>query len=131
MKTELQEIGIYLDKRTMEISEQERYRITEDITGGYDSMRTLFELGQTVVTRGLHDSMQENPLIEAGVRSAILKHISGDWGTLSNEDKELNNRAVVSGEDRILSAYSIEGLKVYIITEWDRSYTTIMLAEEY
>lgn len=131
MDLELQEIGIYLDKRTREILVQERYRITEDITGGYNSMRQLFSLGQTVVTRGLHDKMQENILVEAGVRSALIKHISGDWGTLPEEDKELNNEAVKNGDDRILSAYNVEGNKIYIITEWDRSYTTIMLAEEY
>lgn len=43
----------------------------------------------------------------------------------------MNDRAVESGDDRIFSAYTIEGHRVYIITEWDRSYTTMLLAEEY
>ena len=94
-------------------------------------MKQLFTVGQTVVTRGLHAEMQNNILVEAGVRSALLKHISGEWGDLTEEDKEMNDRAVESGDDRIFSAYTIEGLRVYIITEWDRSYTTLLLAEEY
>ena len=94
-------------------------------------MKQLFTVGQTVVTRGLHAEMQNNILVDMGVRGALLKHISGDWGDLTEEDKEMNDRAVESGDDRILSAYTIEGHRVYIITEWDRSYTTIMLAEEY
>ena len=94
-------------------------------------MKQLFTVGQTVVTRGLHAEMQNNILVEVGVRSALLKHISGEWGDLTEEDKEMNDRAVENGDDRILSAYTIEGHRVYIITEWDRSYTTIMLAEEY
>jgi hypothetical protein len=51
------------------------------------------------------------------------------WGTLT-DDERANDYAVKHGE-RILSAYTIAGRKFYVITEWDRSATTILLAEEY
>ena len=66
-----------------------------------------------------------------GVLSLVFRHSEGDWGDLVDEDKELNELAIKCG-DRILSMYQ-EGLpdKFYVITEADRSYTTVLLAEEY
>jgi hypothetical protein len=43
----------------------------------------------------------------------------------------MNNEAIETGEDRIFSCYHYYSKKIYVITEWDRSYTTIMFAEEY
>ena len=55
----------------------------------------------------------------------------GDFGDVSEEDWELNEEAVDTG-DRILSAYhDRNGVKFWIITEWDRSATTILLPSEY
>ncbi len=57
--------------------------------------------------------------------------MTGDWGDLDDEDKKENELSVKEGF-RILSAYKLEtGVKVWVITEWDRSVTTIFLPDEY
>jgi len=67
----------------------------------------------------------ENPL------RFIVRHARGDWGDLSSEDKLANERALEEGT-RLLSAYHLkDGTKIWIITEWDRSATTVLLPEEY
>ena len=89
---------------------------------------TRLSLGQLVATPGALDALKE-----AGVEPARLlaRHQQGDWGDLGTEDKHLNDAAVKEG-DRILSAYILPtGVKVWIITEWDRSVTTLLLPNEY
>lgn len=87
-----------------------------------------FDLGEVVYTQGI-DSMIRNNL---GLNLAIYiqRHQSGDWGNLDIEDKIANDEATQKGE-RVLSSYIICGRKVWIITERDRSYTTILLPSEY
>jgi hypothetical protein len=61
----------------------------------------------------------------------IVRHARGDWGDLSSEDRLANERALEEGT-RLLSAYHLKtGQKVWIITEWDRSATTVLLPEDY
>lgn len=60
----------------------------------------------------------------------IRRHHCGQWGDLDAEDKQSNEDAL-RDETRIFSAYKIAGKKIYIVTEADRSMTTIMLATEY
>ncbi len=61
----------------------------------------------------------------------LAKHVQGDWGAVDSEDKQLNDEAVREG-DRILSAYdTLMGNRIWIITEADRSATTILLPDEY
>ena len=87
----------------------------------------LFKLGQVVATPGALAHCERhsiNPLLLLG------KHIGGDWGDLCAEDVAANVRAV-QNDERILSAYVLHGEKCYVITEWDRSVTTLMLAREY
>ena len=87
-----------------------------------------FPLGRIVATPGALKAMEAagvNPL------NLIDRHWSGDWGDLSEEDKQ-ENEFSVDKELRILSAYVIApNVKVWIITEADRSATTILLPEEY
>jgi hypothetical protein len=65
------------------------------------------------------------------IARAILNHSRGDWGEVCPEDAQENNRSLVEG-CRILSAYSdSQGRKFWIITEGDRSVTTILLPEDY
>ena len=85
----------------------------------------MFELGRTVITRGALATLNE-----ADVHAALGRHQSGDWGTLCHEDKEANEVAVREGL-RVLSVYYSSGTKFYVITEWDRSATTVLLPEEY
>lgn len=88
----------------------------------------LFSLGQVVATPGALSAL------EATGESAsqfLVKHALGDWGDLCQEDKESNEEALKEGL-RLLSAYRLgDGTKIWIITEWDRSVTTVLLPEEY
>lgn len=60
----------------------------------------------------------------------LRAHQSGEWGDLSAADKRANESALKNGE-RILSKYGKDGQDYYVITEWDRSVTTIMRVEDY
>jgi hypothetical protein len=65
------------------------------------------------------------------MQPALQRHVTGDWGELCPEDIEANEQALLNGA-RLLSAYrSAKGVKFWIITEWDRSVTTILLPEDY
>jgi hypothetical protein len=85
-----------------------------------------FKLGRILVTAGVaHEIAQDD------INAAVRRHASGDWGDdLSAEDREANDRALRDG-DRLLSAYVIGDTKIWIITEGDRSATTVLLPEEY
>lgn len=88
----------------------------------------LFPMGQIVATPGAL-----NLLGRHGMSPMLLlcRHVRGDWGDLDREDADANH-AAVSGNDRILSSYLIDGDgRVWIITEWDRSVTTLLLPCEY
>lgn len=88
-------------------------------------MKQLFELGQCVMTHGIAGQLDKDK-----INSLVIRHVSGDFGNLCKEDIETNNYAIKNSE-RILSSYEVDSQKVYIITEWDRSYTTVLFASEY
>ena len=91
-----------------------------------------FNYGQLVVTCGVRDAVDDNKEFASFVFDSFTRHINGDWGDLDEEDKKSNDLALESGEDRIFSAYKNKnGVKIWIITEWDRSATTILFPEEY
>lgn len=86
-----------------------------------------FDLGMVVITPRADDALQTKTRIDL-----LARHASGDWGDLSHTDRTLNDHALASGDDRIFSAYTIsDGTKIWIITERDRSATTILLPEDY
>ena len=58
-------------------------------------------------------------------------YMACDWGDLAKGDKGLNDEAVKSGSDRILAAFPTSKGKIYIITEWNRKYTTVLFPNEY
>ena len=92
-----------------------------------------FELGRIVYTKGIERLIIDSKDIDfLEIDLCLMRHITGDWGNLCEEDKKVNDYAVEHGE-RILSAYEIgeDKVKIWIITEWDRSVTTILLSEEY
>jgi hypothetical protein len=61
----------------------------------------------------------------------LVRHALGDWGDLCDEDRQSNSEALAD-DLRILSAYRLsDGTKIWIITEADRSGTTVLLPEEY
>ena len=91
----------------------------------------MFNLGQVLITRGLNELISENSRLEFFIYHCLKRHQMGEWGDLDDEDKELNNEAVETGE-RIFSSYNFTSeITIWIITEWDRKYTTILLPEEY
>ena len=88
----------------------------------------LFELGQVVATPGALRALQKAEQLPA---EFLDRHVAGDWGELEDEDKQENEFSVRNGF-RILSAYTTSaGDKIWIITEADRSATTLLLPEDY
>ena len=88
-------------------------------------------IGQLVVTRGVAEEMSQSSDFERFVRKVFSRHATGDWGDMCEEDKAYNDEALVNG-GRLFSSYNYnEDTKIWIITEWDRSATTILFPEEY
>ena len=88
----------------------------------------LFPLGQVVATPGALAALQK---AEQEPLEFIDRHVNGDWGDLYPEDRQENDFSVTN-ELRILSAYTTSaGDRIWIITEGDRSATTILLPSEY
>jgi hypothetical protein len=87
-----------------------------------------FSLGQIVSTPGALELLEKN---NENASTYLQRHQQGDWGELCDEDREMNDQALIDGS-RILSAYEVGSEeKIWIITEWDRSATTILLPSEY
>ena len=94
--------------------------MTMIITGG------RFPVGEIVFTQG---AVAELPQAEA--IKGLLRHLAGDWGELDEHDWKQNEAALEHGF-RLFSSYATPtGTKFWIITEHDRSATTILLPEEY
>ena len=85
-----------------------------------------FVPGQIMATRNAALSLPANE-----IRKALNRHIIGDWGDLCEEDRQASEDALASG-GRLLSVYhTASGVKFYVITEHDRSATTVLLPEDY
>ena len=97
-------------------------------------MKESFRLGQTVMTRGIADQIAENAEFAAFVEKSLRRYITCDWGELDEDDKKLNDAALANNDDRILAAYipaEHPEWKIWIITEWDHSATTVLFPREY
>lgn len=107
----MQSGGHFMEERAMNIADIE----------------DLFDLGTIAVTRGVGDALTfEDVLV------ALYRHSTGDWGELSQHDEWENRRALAFDEGRLFSRYVLPGGVVfYVITETDRTVTTVLLAEEY
>ena len=87
-----------------------------------------FALGQTVITPGAEEAVQ---LAGQTAIEFLRRHMSGDWGELSDDDIKENELSLEQGF-RLLSRYeTTNGERLWIITEADRSSTTILLPSEY
>ena len=87
-----------------------------------------FDLGQIVATPGAIEALKN---AEQTPVEFLSRHAAGDWGTVDAEDKRLNDEAIEIGS-RILSAYVTRAnVKLWVITEADRSSTCILLPSEY
>lgn len=90
-----------------------------------------FELGKVVSTYGIFEMINENEEFGKFVCDSFERYTNSDWGEMCDEDKELNDEAVKT-DGRIFASYEKDGLpKIWIITEWDRSATTILFPSEY
>ncbi|WJJ55360.1 hypothetical protein QB910_000116 [Dabrowskivirus KKP3916] len=89
-------------------------------------MHDEFQLGRVVATKSVAEQENQNEL-----HIVLVRHASMDWGDIDQEDKDLNDKAIEIGE-RVVSKYKLSsGRSVYVITERDRSYTTILYPHEY
>lgn len=89
-----------------------------------------FDLGHLVITRAAAEWLEERAGRADAVNSCIGRHADGDWGEVSEEDGRQNDAAVEGGE-RMLSSYGVDGTTLWIITEADRSVTTVLFPEDY
>jgi len=90
--------------------------------------KNLFELGQVVATPGALACLEK---FGVGAIELLRRHQSGDWGVLTDDDKKANAQSVERGL-RILSNYPLQGEgRIWVITEADRSVTTLLLPDEY
>jgi len=94
-------------------------------------MATQVKMGRIVCTRGVAMLMDENLGFAAFVNDCLSRHMAGDWGALNQEDQKANQRALLEG-GRLLSNYVLNPhLRVWVITESDRSVSTVLFPEEY
>ena len=84
-------------------------------------------LGHVVATPGALDLVRAHGLDVVGL---LHRHRAGDWGAVSDHDARANDHAVGS-DSRVLSAYETRGGRLWIVTEADRSATTVLLPSEY
>ena len=93
---------------------------------GSNEPKAKFSPGQIVATpNALNSILNEEILL------ALSRHVRGDWGTLDPHDLNANEHALKHGE-RLFSVYhSTRNVKFWIITEWDRSVTTVLLPGDY
>lgn len=101
---------------------------TDEPSPNHSHTPVLFPVGRLLATPGALSA-----LVGAGQDAMhfVTRHLCGDWGDLGEEDRRANDSALKDGA-RILSAYILKsGEKLWIITEWDRSATTLLLPGEY
>jgi hypothetical protein len=85
-----------------------------------------FESGQVVITPNAQNTIPHEDVV-----TALDRHIAGDWGDCCPEDWEANQVALQEG-DRLFSVYhDRNGVKFWVITEWNRSSTCVLLPENY
>ena len=95
-------------------------------------MAIAFKVGTLVFTRGVNDRIAEDGLFALFTVKSLKRHIHADWGEMDAEDKAENELALKQGDLRLFSAYEHKSLpKIWIITEADRSATTVLFPEEY
>ena len=87
----------------------------------------LFTLGRTLATPAAREELSE---LNYSPLDLLRRHMSGDWSEMAEEDQQSNREAITEGS-RIFSAYTIQDVKFWVITEADRSSTTILLPSEY
>lgn len=86
-----------------------------------------FKAGTIVITKSADDKLSRLDVIKA-----IKRHIDGDFGESEEDSININNENIEKGSGRIMSIYtSSNNIKFWIITESDRSFTTVLLPKDY
>lgn len=94
-------------------------------------MTNKFRLGAVLLTAALADWLHAAPATRhPALLAALARHAAGDWGDLDPEDRAVNDDALAAG-DRLLSAYTVDAARIWIITEADRRVTTLLFPEDY
>lgn len=95
----------------------------------------LFSPGHIVATPAALALLQEHG---ASVPELLHRHLTGDWQAMCKADRDANWVAVLGGETRVFSSFDIapksqtgKPSKIWVITEWDRSVTTVLRPEDY
>ena len=98
-----------------------------------DPSHVLFSLGRVLATRGVVETLAGLGLgVDGSLDPYLARHAAGDWGELDHEDQAANDWAVILGDERLLSAYRlVDRTRIWVITEADRSATTVLLPDEY
>lgn len=91
------------------------------------ALQELFALGQCVITPAALAAL-ETARVEP--YALLQRHVTGDWSENNEQDQEANTVALLD-ETRIFSSYTVDDQKFFVITEADRSATTIQLAHQY
>ena len=105
------------------------------------SSTATVELGRVFTSHGVHTAANASSELAAFLRTILGRHKAGDWGDITQEDREANQAALEEGA-RLLSSYNFtfevegpfgrtKGARLWIITEADRSVTTVLFPEEY
>lgn len=90
-------------------------------------LKPLFHPGKLLVSHAALDVLRDNSV---PVISVVLRHIAGDWGVVSDDDKRQNDVSIGTGL-RLISLYRLpDQTRILVITEWDRSHTTIERLDE-
>jgi hypothetical protein len=90
--------------------------------------KVRFEPGEVVIT---HEANFSLAIRDRHPFQLLARHVEGDWGDIDEHDKMENEQSADLGSGRITSVYDIEDARFYVMTESDRSVTTILLPEEY
>lgn len=92
------------------------------------TLKPKFALGQIVITANAQAKLDP-----VSVQRGLYLHSTGTWGALDKHDKQVNEDALKPGQEgRIMAVYDdSKGVRFWIITEWDRSVTTVLLPEDY
>lgn len=91
-----------------------------------------FEVGKVFFTNGAiaaHDESMKSRN-RSVVLECLVRHFTRDWGDLTDNDKARNDSDLATGHGHVISRYNVAEGDFYVETEWDRSYTTVMLVEE-
>ena len=116
------------DEHFLVTYDNEQQRMVDIAQVKEEKKKPLFPLGQVVATPGALEGLEQAGQLPAEL---LERHVTGDWGDLPEDDKQENDLSVKQGF-RILSAYNLEGgTRLWVITEADRSTTTILRPDEY